>query len=165
MSEANEHDTERHAARVLLLDPNDRILLLRIQEPGENKRAFWITPGGGVEPGETHEQAALRELREETGLCGVPLGPCVWHRKNAFEWLGERLCQVERFYLVRTESFAPSCEEHTEVEAQVLTDFQWWSIDQIAEATHEQFAPRKLASYLKALLEHGPPSEPVEVSA
>ena len=53
----------------------------------------------------------------------------------------------------------------TDTAAQVLTDFQWWSLEQIAEATHEQFAPRGLAGYLKTLLEQGPPSEPVEVSA
>ena len=53
----------RPAARVLLLDAKDRCLLFSWKPPN-----VWITPGGGLEPGDTYEQAALRELLEETGL-------------------------------------------------------------------------------------------------
>ena len=163
MSDVTEQGTERHVARVLLLDPDDRVLLLRIQEPSVGKPAFWITPGGGLEPGETHEEAALRELREETGLRRVLLGPWVWHRKHSFQWLGEHFCQVERFYIVRVDQFEPSSAEHTEVEAQVLMEFRWWSIEQIEAASDEQFAPRMLAQHLKALVDQGPPGEPIDV--
>ena len=155
----------RQAARVLVLDPDSRVLLLRIQEPSADKRAFWITPGGGLEAGETHKQAALRELREETGLSGVALGPCVWHRRNEFDWLGDRLCQIEQFYFLQTEAFTPSSAEHTDIEAQVLTDFRWWSVDEIAAETNELFAPRTLARHLKALLDQGIPDEPINVGA
>jgi 8-oxo-dGTP diphosphatase len=52
-----------------------RLLLIRRgHEPGAG---LWSVPGGRVEPGETDEQAVVREVREETGLvvaCGALLG-------------------------------------------------------------------------------------------
>lgn len=51
-------------AQVVLLR-NDQILLAR-HKRGEY--VYWVLPGGAVEPGETPEQAAVRETREETGL-------------------------------------------------------------------------------------------------
>jgi 8-oxo-dGTP pyrophosphatase MutT (NUDIX family) len=61
----------REAARAIVLDPDDRVMLLRYDENG----GFWATPGGSLEPGETHRQAVVRELREELGVQHVTLGP------------------------------------------------------------------------------------------
>ena len=58
--------TERPAARVLLLDAQDRVLLFRFD--AGDRPAFWATPGGAIDPGESYADAAKRELREETGL-------------------------------------------------------------------------------------------------
>ena len=65
----------RKVARVVLLDPRDRILLLHGHEPDDPADDWWFTPGGGVEGDETREEAALRELAEETGITEVELGP------------------------------------------------------------------------------------------
>jgi 8-oxo-dGTP pyrophosphatase MutT (NUDIX family) len=67
----------RHAARVLLLDERDRVLLFRFVRP-ETGGVFWASPGGGLEDGEDARTAAVRELAEEVGLRGVALGAAAW---------------------------------------------------------------------------------------
>jgi ADP-ribose pyrophosphatase YjhB (NUDIX family) len=83
------------AARVLLIDEQDRVLLLR------GDLDMWITPGGAVEPRQTAEQAALRELRDGTGVEAAELSPCVWTRVHRFEWGGKRYEQYEQFFVAR----------------------------------------------------------------
>ncbi len=59
----------------LVKDPDGRLLLIqRGHEPGAG---LWSLPGGRIEPGETDQQAVVREIAEETGLrvtCGALLG-------------------------------------------------------------------------------------------
>jgi len=163
MRETDDAIIDRHAARVVLLDREDRVLLFRIQEPGAD-RAFWITPGGGLEDGENHEQAARRELYEETGLCGVPIGPCVWTRTHTFPWLGRTYRQHERFFLVRVDGHAVDAQAQTDEEKAVLTQHRWWSARTIRQAGDQRFAPRRLGACLEALLAHVPPT-PIDVGA
>jgi 8-oxo-dGTP pyrophosphatase MutT (NUDIX family) len=55
----------RDAARAVVLDPEERVLLVRFEFP---RRRGWATPGGGIDPGESDEAAIRRELAKETGL-------------------------------------------------------------------------------------------------
>lgn len=56
----------------------DRVLLIHRYKHG---REYYIVPGGGVEPGETPEQAAIREIKEETGL-EIELDRKLWEYVN-----------------------------------------------------------------------------------
>ena len=148
----------REAARVLLLDPDDRVLLVA-HLPGDG-RTVWTAPGGGLDAGETHAQAAARELREETAL-DAPLGPWVWSRTATFRFRGIWIEQHERWYLVRTVV--------ADVGSMPLGDLatagaRWWSLDEL-RTTGEVVAPRALAEHLGALLADGPPELPVDVGA
>jgi 8-oxo-dGTP pyrophosphatase MutT (NUDIX family) len=151
----------RQAARAILLDPAGRLLLFRAADPSCG-RTFWIAPGGGVGPGETPEAAALREVREETGIADVALGPCVWVRRHVYPWNGRVYDQRERYYLARTASTAVSEEGWTDVEREELKEHRWWAAAEIA-ASSDVFAPRRLAELLRPLLEGVLPAEPLDV--
>ncbi len=148
----------RPAARVLLLDAKDRCLLFRWKPPN-----VWITPGGGLKESETYEQAALRELREETGLTGVGLGPWVWSRTTVFKWRGVLYEAQEQFYLIRVQDHTMSLEGLDSVEVEEMTEYKWWSIGDILAAKDvETFAPRRLGELLPPLIAGKIPPVPID---
>ncbi|MFF3315202.1 NUDIX hydrolase [Streptomyces sp. NPDC003035] len=150
----------RRVARVVLLDPDDRILLLHGYEPDDPAQTWWFTPGGGLEGDETHEEAALRELAEETGITEVDLGPVVWQRICSFPFDGRRWDQDEWYYLARTTQTATAPTALTELEARSVAGLRWWTSAELS-AARETVYPTRLAELLHRLLDEGPPSAPV----
>ncbi|MEV6652836.1 NUDIX hydrolase [Streptomyces sp. NPDC051219] len=153
----------RKVARVVLLDPADRILLLHGYEPGDPSDSWWFTPGGGLEAGESREQAALREVAEETGITEVELGPVLWRRVCSFPFDGRRWDQDEWYFLARTTQTLTAADfaaGHTELELRSLKGLRWWTSAELS-AAHETVYPTRLAELLRRLLDEGPPGEPV----
>ena len=150
---------ERRAVRAVLLTPEDEVLLMRIHPPNSCHH-FWITPGGGLELGESAIDGLRRELREELGLLEFEIGPLVWRRHHTFDWGDQRISQKEEYYIVRAQRFDPQMSD--EVEAQVLHSFRWWPAAALA-ASEEKLTPLSLAKIVAAYLQNGPPIGPLEV--
>jgi ADP-ribose pyrophosphatase YjhB (NUDIX family) len=152
----------RDAARIVLLDQAGRVLLQEVLA-ADVAGSVWITPGGGLAPGESHRDAALRELREEVGHAPAELGECVWIREHQFDFRGTRYRQSERFFLARSEPFRIDSSQMEEIELDIVLSHRWWGVDEIEAASAIVFAPRLLARYLRPLIDGVIPKEPIDV--
>ena len=152
----------RDAARVVLVDELERVLLVLFEFV--DGRKVWATVGGGLEPGESHEDAARRELAEEAGIDIDDVGPCIWTREHLFTGPIHFDGQRERYFFVRTAAFEPLPRQTWEqLRAEGVTEIRWWTVDEIEAASATSFAPTRLAALLRDLLDHGPPAEPIDV--
>ncbi|MBA4082957.1 MAG: DNA mismatch repair protein MutT, partial [Erythrobacter sp.] len=119
----------RPAARLIVLDPEGRALMFRYDVPGRDP--FWVTAGGEVDPGETFEDAARRELLEETGIVADP-GEQIARMTPEFVTVeGEQVQADERFFLVRVADTAVSTAGHTELEQRLMTQHRWFTLAEL----------------------------------
>jgi double-stranded uracil-DNA glycosylase len=151
------HPPARRSSRAVVLDERERVLLYRFVSPGGS--SFWGPPGGGLEAGESWEEAVRRELREEIGLEDATVGPVLWTREQRFVW-HRVVHQTERYYLVRAEANELTPELGVETE-EGMHEYRWWAPDELQSSEVARW-PTRLAELLDDLLEHGPPSRPID---
>ncbi|MDP9182459.1 MAG: NUDIX domain-containing protein [Actinomycetota bacterium] len=140
----------RTAARVLLLDAAGRLLLLRGLDPAAPERGtWWITPGGGLDPGESLREGAARELFEEIGLRCSPaeLGEQVHFEVNTFEWAGMRITQQQHFFVLRVDGHEVDTAGFSELEASSIIEHRWWDPEAL-RTTGDVVFPEDLSALL-----------------
>ena len=139
----------RHVAWAIVLDPDDRILLiayasLHATGPDGEPLTFWFMPGGGLEAGEDHVTACRRELGEEIGRMDVEIGPQVASCDGPFRLFRQPRDARERYFLVRLRDDRVDTSLLAETEDNPVLGTRWWSIPDLL-ATGERIEPAGLA--------------------
>ncbi|MEV0761714.1 NUDIX domain-containing protein [Nocardia sp. NPDC050435] len=156
----------RATARIILVDPEDRVLLFRFRPPLPFEEVTgWLTPGGGLDPGETPAAGAVRELFEETGYRADParLSPVV--AVSAGPWTaddGTDYDATDSYFFLRAAAFEVDISGHQEVERDALSGHRWWPLPELRE-TPDRVFPLGLATLLERLLRDDLPAEPVRL--
>ncbi len=161
----------RNAVRILLLNDKNELLLMHVEgfdisiTEGKRNKQFWCTIGGGIERRETMEQAALREILEETGIeeQNIKLGPVVWHSEVDLMLKGTLTRLKENFVVARTTIQNIALHQPTEDEKQTVKELRWFSLDAIKNS-HEVIFPILLSTYLPDILLEKYPQQPIHLN-
>ncbi len=139
----------RLTSRILLFDRDDRVLLFLTKAPDTSGISRWLTPGGGVDPGENHEQAAIRELFEETGLVVADVGAPLWSHDFDVQWdAADHSTGHAEFYRLVVDRFEPSDLNWTDDERIDVLEHRWWSLEELL-ATEEPYEPAELPQLVR----------------
>lgn len=146
--------TSRLGARVIVRDGAGRLLLFQGADPASPAVLFWFTPGGGLDAGESFEEAAGRELREEAGFELTRPGKAVREEEVEFSYEGVTYRQRQRYFAVelagRGDDVSLDLGGWTEFERRSLTGYRWWTLDEIA-ATGESVYPPDLVDLVRSI--------------
>ncbi|HEX7097294.1 MAG TPA: NUDIX domain-containing protein [Acidimicrobiales bacterium] len=154
----------RPAARVVLLDREQRIFLVNSEDPADpSKRPWWEIPGGGIDVGESSEDACRRELLEETGIVDVEIGPCIWTQHVRFDFGGLHFDSRERIHVAWCDGgdYAPRHLEY--LEAAAFRGARWWTLDELL-ASDEPVLPVRLREFLPPIIKGELPEEPIDIT-
>jgi len=147
---------ERNVVRLVVRDPVDRILLFHTHEiTAPELGQWWELPGGGIGSGESYIDAAIRELREETGIIVLAdqVGAPLWRRDASFRHRDRRHLQHEVVVQVRLTVAEPMLDDRLRLDYEHVDyfDARWWPTAEVV-ASDEQFYPRSLPTQLGRFL-------------
>ena len=154
----------RTAARVLCFDPVGRLLLIRSSDPVDRaKPPWWELPGGGVDHGETDEEALLRELSEEAGITDAIIGPCIWTQHAQFTFSGLNFDQHERVHIAHCDGTTDGIRRLEALVALAFEEQRWWDPREFLAGT-EPTVPPRLREFLPAILDGEFPDTPIDIT-
>ena len=142
----------RETARILLVNDQDEIFLLLTHfDPEVGLPPRWITPGGGIDEGETPEQAAIRELFEETGIQIdiETLEKPIWQTSGRWDWSDGKNhhTYVDYFFKLTVTDFELDTSNWTEDERRDVVEYRWWNLSELTES-NEVVGPHELIAFL-----------------
>ena len=154
----------RKNARVILINEFNEIYLFKFHfEFLQEDKTLWVTPGGGVEEGETFEEGLQRELYEELGLDIIIDEPYAFFRRIPFiSASGEEFISDERYFIIKDFHETISFDHMSSGEMALTKDGRWWSADDISSSDEEFFA-EDLEDILNDIINDALPNTPQEI--
>jgi len=140
----------RKSSRLLVINENHQILLFQFTHTNDALagQSHWATVGGGLEEGETFEQAACRELYEELGVVRQNVGTHVANRN--FEMMlpsAEIVISDERLFIVFIKNEEVNTANWSEHEKLVISKSRWWTFEELSQ-TEEIVYPNNIPNIL-----------------
>ena len=155
----------RKSSRAIIVNKQNQIFLFRYEfDFFAERKAIWITPGGGLEEGESFEDGLKRELFEELGIKLTEPAPFVYYRTPLYELQGgETVRSEERFYLIFCNDTGFSYDSWTESEQKRMTAGKWWSVEEIRQS-EEEFFSKDVVGIMDRISKGERPKEPEELA-